>query len=786
MKKKKISLKDSLKGVLILIMILLAVVPTVLVGIIGSTTTTAQLKTVKQNELMSVVNVQDAIILDWMNTRLNEINAMAQNSTIISMNKEDLPFVIDKFFSEFPYYETLYVSDLNGNAITNSADHANSSSGGDTMSVGDRDYFQKAVKGEANISDALINRATGNVAIVFAVPIHNASNKIVGVVAGVSPTTTIEHILKTAYPGNTGDIYLINQSGFFISPSRFDEQILKAGLVKDRIELELKADNAAAKGVLAGNSSTTEYKNVLGEQVIAAYKPIGSTGFGIIAEQQTQEAYQSAIMLRNLTMIIIVITLVLVVFLATLFAIRLTKPIEHLSQAADLLAEGDVKLTGLDLTFMNKILDRKDEVGQTAKAMRNMIDYFQYMTDVATHIADGNLSDSVVPKSENDLFGNAFSRMIHNLRDLIGQVKVNAEHVTRASNELKSVAEQTGLAINQVAATIQQVSSGTSDQAGSASNAASSVQNVSNAIEKVGRGVQEQTDAIESVSLATSDINGIIQQVGENVKQATNGAGKAADLSRSGARTVEQTISGMRSIQAKVSVSAEKIQEMGKRSQEIGAIVETIEDIASQTNLLALNAAIEAARAGEHGKGFAVVADEVRKLAERSSNSTKEINDLITGIQHTVSEAVVAMDEGSKEVNVGMLKAGEAGDALSQILGSVEAVYEEIGRVQEAAETMMGASKTLVNAVDQVSNVIDANRESVDQMTELSNTMAVSIESIASVAEENSAAVEEVSASTEELSAQSEEVAASANAMLEMSETLKDLVMRFELDQSNM
>jgi methyl-accepting chemotaxis protein len=777
MNKQKLSITHSLKGTLILIMVLMAIIPTVISMIISSLVTSNQLTVMKKEELGKTVAVQSAVIEEWLQSRMDEVASMSTNATVKKMNDVTLRIVLNKALEDFPNYEALVVTQKSGDIVysTNNA----------TASLKDREYFKKAIKGEANISEALVSNGTGDIVVVFAVPIEDDSGEIIGVMSGVSPTTKLEEIMISAYPGDTGDLYLVNLEGQYMSPSRFDEDILAKGLVENRTELELPADNLAAQAALQGNTGTAEYTNVLGKKVLAAYQPLASKGWAIIAEQTTEEAYSSATTTRNISMIVILISSVIVVILALYISTRLANPIESLSNMANLLAEGDMNLTGVDLGMMHSVVERKDEIGLTAKAMDRMINYFRDMTNVAMNIADGKLTDQVTPKSERDMFGNAFARMINNLRDLIGELKLNAEQVTLASNELKSVAEQAGLATNQVAATIQQVATGTSDQANSAGKAASSVQDVSNAISRVSKGVQEQTSAIENVSTVTGDISGMIQKVSENVKQATGGAGKAANLSRSGVETVGETISGMKAIQQKVSVSAEKIEEMGKRSEEIGAIVETIEDIATQTNLLALNAAIEAARAGEHGKGFAVVADEVRKLAERSSTSTKEISGLITGIQRTVSEAVVAMAEGSKEVDTGMEKAGQAGNALAQILTSVEEVYNEIDRVEKAAETMMEASKELVTSVDLVTNVIEANREAANEMTGLSTRMAVDIESIASVAEENSAAVEEVSASTEELSAQAEEVAASSNSMLDMAVVLKNLVSRFVIQEED-
>ena len=458
----------------------------------------------------------------------------------------------------------------------------------------------------------------------------------------------------------------------------------------------------------------------------------------------------------------------------------LTKPLGVVVGAARALSTGDVVRDMTD-KVKDSVRLRKDEMGDIGKAFDQLILYMQDMSNVATTIGNNDLTPEVKPKSEKDELGNAFVAMIGGLRKAVGQIGETSQQVKAASAQLAEASNQASQATTQIAATVQQVARGTQTQSESVTKTANSVEEMARAIEGVAKGAQNQAQSISQVSATTAEISAAIQQVAGNAEAVTKGSDEASKAAQNGVKIVETTLEGMQAIKEKVGISAQKVEEMGARSDEIGAIIETIEDIASQTNLLALNAAIEAARAGEHGKGFAVVADEVRKLAERSTTASKEIGGLIKTIQKTVVEAVTAMEAGSKQVEEGVASANQAGEALQDIMKAAEAVNVQALQAGAAAVKMNAAADVLVSGVDSVSAIVEENSAATEEMTANSNEVTQAIENIASVSEENSAAIEEVSASTEEMNAQVEEVTSSAQSLTEMADSLQQVVNMFKL-----
>jgi len=616
--------------------------------------------------------------------------------------------------------------------------------------------------------------------------IHNDNVEII--VALQLPLSAINSIMQErSGMGQSGETYLIGpdklmRSDSFLDPQNHSVAASFAGTVEQN-----GVDTVASREALADNSGQQLITDYTGTSVLSAYDPLDvyGTQWAIIAEINQAEAFAPAYQMLTLATGVLVVVIGLVVLAALIIASRFAAPIKTVTAAAQHLATGDVELTGMNLAQIAAINARRDELGATGHAFSNLIVYLKEMTGAAQAITNGDLTVQVQPQSSADLLGNAFKQMVANLRQLASQVTATANNVNSASAQLSAAADQSGQATAQVTVAIQEITTGIAQQTKDMSQVINTVAQVTQAIDGVARGAQEQAAAVARSVTTTGQITKAVEQVTANAQVAAAGSAQAAQVARTGAATIQATIAGMQSIKTTVGLSAQKVQEMGHRSQQVGAIVETIDDIASQTNLLALNAAIEAARAGEHGKGFAVVADEVRKLAEKSATATKEIGGLIRGIQQTVTEAVQAMAASAAEVETGVTRTDEAGQALQHILQAAEQVNQQVGQIAVAAGQMNAAMSELVGAMETVSAVVEENTASTEEMAAGATEVSGVIENLSSISQENSAAIEEVSASAEEVHAQVEEVTASAQALNEMAVTLTALVAQFKLAHHN-
>jgi methyl-accepting chemotaxis protein len=377
--------------------------------------------------------------------------------------------------------------------------------------------------------------------------------------------------------------------------------------------------------------------------------------------------------------------------------------------------------------------------------------------------------------------GSAFNEAVAKLHHLVVEVDQNADNLNSASDELAISSKQTGQVVNQIAESIHLVTTGISQQSDSMIHSSASIKQMSQTIAEIANGTQDQAAMVEKAASVTAQITDVIQQVTLSAQTQAVGAAESMNITRTSTGKIEETIQSMRNIQTGVSLSAQKVQEMGTHSEQIGAIIETIDDIARQTNLLALNAAIEAARAGEYGKGFAVVADEVRKLAEKSATATREISGLIHNIQSSVKEAVLAMKESALEVETGVSLAGESGQALTSILKTVETSQQRGNEIANAADKMSTLSKQLIQSMDSVSMLMYKNSISTNQIKASSLEVSGMIDHVTNLSEENTAGAEEVSSSTEEMNAEVQEGAIYAQSLNQMAQTMRELVTRFKL-----
>ncbi len=390
--------------------------------------------------------------------------------------------------------------------------------------------------------------------------------------------------------------------------------------------------------------------------------------------------------IRNLLLRIVIVGISALVFLSifTLWrATRIVAPVKDLMRIADALGRGDLTKKANVKTG--------DELGQLGETFNRTIDRLQGLVQTET---------------DRD-------KMQHQVMDLLSVVS------TAAEGDLTIKAEVTADALGSVADAFNLMITGLTTLVAQASTVANEIQrstgDILHSAERMRMGAEQQATQIRSASEAVNAMSMTTQRMAENAGAATQTSVKATQAAVKGGTAVSETIKGMQRIRATVQSTGKKIKGLGERSLEIGAIIEVINEIATQTNLLALNAAIEAARAGEQGKGFAVVADEVRKLAERAARATKDITGLIKGIQVETSEAVTVMEEGTREVEEGTKLADQAGAALREIEQIVKQTATLMTDITRAAADQVKSTESVVHTMGNISQLTQETAHGVQE-----------------------------------------------------------------------
>jgi methyl-accepting chemotaxis protein len=457
----------------------------------------------------------------------------------------------------------------------------------------------------------------------------------------------------------------------------------------------------------------------------------GSHAIGAALDESNASAANAAVWSTVASVVGILIAILMGIGIAYYTSQSITVPLGHLIKVAREIGD-----TGnLDQTID---IHRDDEVGQLADNFNNMIVHLKSMAALSASIAEGQLSVSVAPRSERDTLANAFSRMVTGLHDIVRQVRQSAAQVADGSSQMANASDESAKVSVQAASAIDEVTS--------------TMHEMSINVQNVVKNTQVQASSVAETSASIDQMVTSIQRVADTAKVLLDIAYRSREEVHTGIATMEKTTDGLNRTNSAIQTSAQIIGALGRRADDIGKIVEVIDDLAEQTNLLALNAAIEAARAGEHGLGFAVVAEEVRKLAEKSTQSTKEISELIEGIQKEAREAVENMDKSTNMVQEGLLLGSDLNTALAKISNVVTEVYKFAQEIGAATTEQSNGSSQIAKATNRLTEITQEINSSVEEQASGAQAVVRAMEKMRELVQQSTSSSTQLAATAEQMS----------------------------------
>lgn len=669
----------SLQWKVILTVLPLALVPVLALGIVLNVRSTNALEENAQNSLADQARAIQTSLDEQLNKNASDAVLLSTSEFLFFQSasaqaKRDL--LVD-YASVWTYTSDMLVVDRNGNVIVGLGEGYENQS--------ERAFFQAASSlpaGSAYIGDITSGAGMSDAVIQIAAPAYDGIGNQLGVVALSWPVEDLSNFMATLGRQTNALVALVDTTGVVVAAS--NREFVGANA----------SNSAGVQAALAGGSGTLRADVQIGPQrspvdTFVAYTPVRETstitglGWAITVDAPADDVLSTAITNRNLTIILTVLVALIAAGLAVYLSRRLVAPVQSLAFVAQDVTQGNYSARAPQTS--------RDEVGQTAAAFNQMLD---------------ELGGLIQTREERDEIQNQIVRLLTEVSAVAeGDLTIEAE-VT--ADEVGAIADAFNYMVAELRGVISNVNETTYAVSSTSTEIAANSTSLVRSSESQARQITETATAVEEMAVS-------IRQVSENANLSAQVAYEARSNAQSGQLAVQATIDGMQRIRQEVQETSKTIKRLGERSQEIGAIVQLIEEIANQTNLLALNAAIQAAMAGEHGRGFAVVAEEVRRLAERAGEATQQIGMLVAGIQQETGDAVISMDNSTREVVSGSRVADEAGTTLTQIDAVVSRLSELIDAISQAAEQQARAAADISYSMQEISEVTQTTTESTMQ-----------------------------------------------------------------------